>query len=81
MIAELLRDGRLVAPFPKKFDSARGYYVLIAPHARGRPEVEAFVEWLRVEATAVAGPIAAVARARRLASKSSPTARERLKRP
>jgi LysR family transcriptional regulator, glycine cleavage system transcriptional activator len=54
MIAGLLREGRLVAPFPKKFDSARGYYVLVAPHARGRPDVEAFVAWLGAEAAAAA---------------------------
>ncbi len=58
MIAELLRDGRLVAPFPKKFDSARGYYVLVAPHARGRPDVEAFVTWLAAEAAAASGAMA-----------------------
>ena len=52
MIATLLRDGRLVAPFPKKFDSARGYYVLVAPHARERADVRAFVEWLGTEAAA-----------------------------
>src|SRR6266498_3555031 len=65
MIAQLLRDGRLVAPFSKKFDSARGYYVLIAPHARGRADVEAFVEWLAAEAAAVAEPGIAPARPRR----------------
>ena len=54
MIAALLRDGRLVAPFPKKFDSARGYYVLVAAHARDRTDVRAFVEWLRAEAAAAA---------------------------
>jgi DNA-binding transcriptional LysR family regulator len=56
MIAALLRDGRLVAPFPKKFDSARGYYVLVAPHARGRADVEAFVAWLSAEAAIATGP-------------------------
>jgi DNA-binding transcriptional LysR family regulator len=52
MIASLLRDGRLVAPFPKKFDSDRGYYVLLAPSARERPDVQAFVAWLGAEAAA-----------------------------
>jgi LysR family glycine cleavage system transcriptional activator len=54
MIASLLRDGRLVAPFPKKFDSARGYYVLVAPHARERTDVRAFVGWIAGEAAAAA---------------------------
>ena len=40
LIAELLRDGRLVAPFPKRYDSPRGYYALVAPHARDRPDVD-----------------------------------------
>jgi LysR family transcriptional regulator, glycine cleavage system transcriptional activator len=55
MIAAQLRDGRLVAPFPKKFDSARAYYVIVAPHARGRADVDAFVAWLRAEAATAAG--------------------------
>ena len=50
MIAEHLRDGRLVAPFPKRYDSARGYYVLVAPGAAERPDVVAFVRWLCEEA-------------------------------
>ena len=52
LIAEHLRDGRLVAPFPKRYDSARGYYAVIAPHAANRADVTAFVEWLRDEAAA-----------------------------
>jgi len=62
MIASHLRDGRLVAPFPKKFDSARGYYVLVAPHARERDDVRAFVAWLAAEAAVAAGSKAAPAR-------------------
>jgi LysR family transcriptional regulator, glycine cleavage system transcriptional activator len=50
LIAEHLRDGRLVAPFPKRYDSARGYYAVTAPHASERSDVAAFVEWLREEA-------------------------------
>jgi DNA-binding transcriptional LysR family regulator len=50
LIAEYLRDGRLVAPFPKRYDSARGYFAIVAPHAVGRPEVAAFVAWLAEEA-------------------------------
>ena len=47
LIAELLRDGRLVAPFPKRYDSPRGYYALVAPHAARGPRSPAFVAWLR----------------------------------
>jgi DNA-binding transcriptional LysR family regulator len=50
LIAELLDDGRLVAPFPKRYDSPRGYFAVIAPHALSRPDVAAFVTWLAAEA-------------------------------
>jgi DNA-binding transcriptional LysR family regulator len=59
LIAQHLADGRLVAPFPKRYDSPRGYYVLVAPHAEGRPDVAAFAGFLREEAGAAApGPAA-----------------------
>ncbi len=50
MIAAHLRDGRLVAPFPKRYDSARGYFVIVGPRAAERPDVAAFVRWLHDEA-------------------------------
>jgi DNA-binding transcriptional LysR family regulator len=50
LIAEYLRDGRLIAPFPKRYDSARGYYAVIAPHATERADVAGFVSWLAEEA-------------------------------
>lgn len=50
LISGLLASGRLVAPFPRRYDSHRGYYVLLATHARTRPDVMAFVEFLRLEA-------------------------------
>ncbi|MEO8849843.1 MAG: LysR substrate-binding domain-containing protein [Casimicrobiaceae bacterium] len=50
LLAEHMRDGRLVAPFAKRYDSARGYYALVAPHAAGRADVDAFVTWLGDEA-------------------------------
>jgi LysR family transcriptional regulator, glycine cleavage system transcriptional activator len=50
MIAEHLRDGRLVAPFAKKYDSARSYFALAAPRARERDDVVAFLQWLSEEA-------------------------------
>jgi len=52
LIAAHLRDGRLTAPFPKRYDSARGYYAVVAPHAVARPDVTAFVVWLKDEAAA-----------------------------
>ena len=50
MIAEHLRDGRLVAPFARKYDSARGYFALVAPRAAERDDAVAFVRWLAEEA-------------------------------
>jgi LysR family transcriptional regulator, glycine cleavage system transcriptional activator len=52
MIAEHLRDARLVAPFAKRYDTARGYFALVAPHTQGRTDVVALVDWLRAEAAA-----------------------------
>jgi len=50
MIAEHLRDGRLVAPFAKKYESARSYFALAAPRAGERDDVVAFLHWLADEA-------------------------------
>ena len=50
MIAEHLRDGRLVAPFARKYDSARGYFALPAPRMADREDVKAFLLWLVDEA-------------------------------
>ena len=50
LISELLRDGRLVAPFPKRYDSPRSYFVITARHAAERPDVAAFTAWLSREA-------------------------------
>jgi DNA-binding transcriptional LysR family regulator len=72
LIAEHLRDGRLVAPFPKRYDSARGYYAIAAPHAAERADVAAFVAWLRDEAAAEARPSG---KARRGAARGSAGAR------
>ena len=56
MIAAHLRDGRLVAPFAKKYDSARGYFVVAAPRAMERADVAAFVRWLVDEAARETSP-------------------------
>lgn len=50
MIGQHLRDGRLVAPFARKYDSARGYFALVAPRAAEREDAVAFVRWLAEEA-------------------------------
>ncbi len=68
LVASHLRDGRLVAPFAKRYDSARGYYALVAPHAADRADVAAFVGWLAAEAareTGLEAPARASRRTRR----------------
>jgi LysR family transcriptional regulator, glycine cleavage system transcriptional activator len=50
MMAEHLRDGRLVAPFPKKYESARSYFAIAASRAAERDDVAAFLGWLSEEA-------------------------------
>ncbi|MGE5088526.1 MAG: transcriptional regulator GcvA [Candidatus Levyibacteriota bacterium] len=50
MIAEHLRDGRLVAPFARKYESARSYYAIVAPGAGERDDVAAFLRWISAEA-------------------------------
>jgi len=50
LISELLREGKLIAPFPKRFDSPRSYFVIMAPHVADRPDVAAFADWLQREA-------------------------------
>jgi DNA-binding transcriptional LysR family regulator len=67
LIAEHLRDGRLVAPFPKRYESARGYYAVVAPHAVDRPDVTEFVTWLADEAKREVGQRAPAAPRRRAA--------------
>jgi LysR family transcriptional regulator, glycine cleavage system transcriptional activator len=52
LISELLRDGKLIAPFPKRYDSPRSYFVVMAPHVADRPDVAAFADWLQREAAA-----------------------------
>lgn len=51
LVRRHLRDGRLVAPFERRFASPRGYYLLTSARGRHRAEVRAFVDWL-VEAAA-----------------------------
>jgi DNA-binding transcriptional LysR family regulator len=53
LVSAHLRDGRLIAPFPKRFDSERGFVAIAAPHARGREDVTAFLRWLDDESKAL----------------------------
>jgi LysR family glycine cleavage system transcriptional activator len=59
LIERYLKTGELVAPFRDRVTVSRKYFVLVAPHARERPCVRRFVEWLLAEAAAGAAGTAA----------------------
>ena len=50
LVRDAMRAGRLVAPFRVRGESTRAFYALASENARSRPEVAAFVDWLREEA-------------------------------
>jgi LysR family transcriptional regulator, glycine cleavage system transcriptional activator len=52
LVKNLLDSGELVAPFKSQADPARGYYAVVSRHAADRPDVKAFVAWLKAEAAA-----------------------------
>jgi DNA-binding transcriptional LysR family regulator len=52
LVADLLREGRLVAPLPQRFSNPRSYYLMIARHAAGSPAVAAFRAWMEAQAAA-----------------------------
>src|SRR3989442_1133732 len=47
LVKDLLAAKDLVAPFQSTADPARAYFAIVAKDAAGRPEVAAFVEWLK----------------------------------
>lgn len=50
LLAELVREGKLIAPFRGRAASRRGYFVIVAPHAANNPDALDFARWLAVEA-------------------------------
>ena len=50
LVRGLLDSGELVAPFKSQADPARAYFAVVSKSAATRPEVIAFVEWLKSEA-------------------------------
>ncbi len=50
LVADLLREGRLVAPLPQRFANPRAYYLLLAERAAENPAVEPFRRWLADQA-------------------------------
>jgi DNA-binding transcriptional LysR family regulator len=51
LVNALIRSGELVAPFKSSADPARAYFAIVSKNAAGRPEVVAFLEWLKAEAS------------------------------
>ena len=52
LVQDLVNDGSLVMPFEERAATGRAYWVVQAGFARGRPEVDRFVEWIAQTATA-----------------------------
>jgi hypothetical protein len=52
LVAALIEQGRLVAPFSKSVIGSRSYFVIRSSVTRDRPHVRAFVDWLIEEAKA-----------------------------
>jgi DNA-binding transcriptional LysR family regulator len=50
LLAEMLKDKRLVAPFGGGAASQRGYYVVFGEAGRRNTDAQAFAAWLRAEA-------------------------------
>jgi len=50
LVKDLLASRDLVAPFKSQADPARAYFAIVSKTAASRPEVGAFVEWLKSEA-------------------------------
>ena len=53
LMAEMIRDKRLVSPFGAGAASQRGYYVVLGDSGRRNPDAQAFARWLRTEAESV----------------------------
>src|SRR4051812_7079675 len=50
LVKDLIASGELVAPFKSSADPARAYFAIVSKSSEGRPEVAAFVAWLKAEA-------------------------------
>ncbi|MBS0453364.1 MAG: LysR family transcriptional regulator [Proteobacteria bacterium] len=53
LLAELVREGRLVAPFGSGASSSRGYFIETSRRGAGNPDAQNFIRWLRAEAELV----------------------------
>jgi len=46
LVRQLIKQGRLIAPLEKKFESSRAYYLVTSAAAANRPEVKDFAGWV-----------------------------------
>ncbi len=49
LVLRFLKSGALVAPFQDRVAATREYFIIVAPHAAARPQVQRFVAWLQQE--------------------------------
>ena len=52
---DLIASGRLVAPFEARVPMPESYYLIQTPQAETRPEVQAFVSWLKTQLNGLDG--------------------------
>jgi LysR family transcriptional regulator, glycine cleavage system transcriptional activator len=50
LVRQLIKQGKLIAPLARKFDSSRAYYLVTSADAAERPEVKDFAGWLLQQA-------------------------------
>lgn len=50
LLGDLVRSGRLVAPFRSRAASRRGYFVTVAPHGARNADAQDFIRWVVAEA-------------------------------
>ncbi|HYF41920.1 MAG TPA: LysR substrate-binding domain-containing protein [Ramlibacter sp.] len=50
LLADLVRERKLVAPFKGRAASHRGFFIELAPHAARNADAQDFVRWLQAEA-------------------------------
>lgn len=56
LVADLLQQGKLVAPLPQRLSNPRSYYLLLANRAEGNPAVAPFCRWLAEQVQLKSGP-------------------------
>ncbi|TFZ07271.1 LysR family transcriptional regulator [Ramlibacter henchirensis] len=50
MVAEALANGELIEPLPKlRMDSPMAYWLILGPRSGGRPEINAFCDWVMAQ--------------------------------